>query len=92
VKWDFAGESDEEAVGAGVDVGVGSGDEVIVVSVSAEVVSDAESAVSDSMGASDSTVGAVGDVAAFGGCNIGIARQSTVNMSPGLSSVFGLRT
>lgn len=80
-------DDDDEAIGAGV------GASVVVVVVSS-VVADTTSDVSSVASASTSAAAAGGGVvvAAFGACSMGIARQSTVKMSPGFNSVFGLRT
>lgn len=91
---------DAVAIGDGVVEGAdaGSGSDVLasgagaVGSALASVAVVSTSTVSTSAGVSV-TVDAVGAVAeALGACSIGIALQSTVKMSPGFNSVFGLRT
>lgn len=92
VKWDLAEEGSTVEV-AGEDAGA-DGAEVVSISVglTSVVGSEEASTVSACAGSATSVVGAVGDVVAFGACSIGIARQSTVKISPGFNSVFGLRT
>jgi hypothetical protein len=97
VKWDEASSAVAGAVGVGVFV-VDKGVSDDGVSLSAlEVASTASSPfdeTSASLASADSVsvASTIGATFAFGCCSIGIARQSTVNISPGFSSVFGLRT
>ena len=99
LKWVFALVSADEpgaAEGVGVDdAGVGateaSADPASVVDSASALVADSV-AFSVSEEASTSGSGVPGAAEAFGCCSIGIARQSTVKISPGFRSVFGLCT
>lgn len=100
LKWDLAVMSADGAevwVGAGVEDSAEEAADTSTVPVSAVDAASASTLVTSaapSLSAEVATSGSVGagDVEALGCCSIGIARQSTVKISPGFNSVFGLFT